>query len=188
LVVQIINKIIWSIFLPFLICAGLYIIYRTFIGIKQEIEKEDTKWSIRKAKKSISISLASKIGTGAIIGVLAAMWQISDNGIGGEAIVIWVAVGMVILVPLTYCEVLFCQISENTPRLFIDKYLARGAGRIYTISLVVLYSFGFVGFQLSGIQSVFRMTFNHYKGYTLSNSDVLFFIILPILAFSSSVV
>ncbi len=58
-------------------------------------------------KNALSISLSSKIGTGAVIGVLAAMWKTSQNGIGGEAVVLWVIIGMILLIPLTYSEVFF---------------------------------------------------------------------------------
>ncbi|WP_275451802.1 alanine:cation symporter family protein [Clostridium novyi] len=81
-------------------------------------------------KSALSISLSSKIGTGAIIGVLAAMWKTSNNGVGGESIVLWVFIGMFLLVPLTYSEVLFSQITRMNPRKFIDEYVGK-KGRSY---------------------------------------------------------
>src|SRR3712207_110700 len=116
-----------------------------------------TKWKLSKMKSPLSISLSSKIGTGAIIGVLAAMWKTSNNGVGGESIVLWVFIGMFLLVPLTYSEVLFSQVTRMNPRKFIDKYVGKKAGAIYAICLVILYSFGFVGFQMTGIQSVINI-------------------------------
>lgn len=179
---------IWNIFLPLIIVIGMFVIYQTIQSLNSISEKDKTKWEFSKMKSSISISLSSKIGTGAIIGVLTAMWKTSNNGAGGESIVLWVIIGMFLLVPITYSEVLFTQISKKTPRNFIEYHINRKAGAIYAVCLVTLYSFGFVGFQLTGIQSVIKIFCKQNFNYEFTQSGLLFYIVLPIIIAVSIIV
>ncbi|MDE1314191.1 hypothetical protein MEG05_08235 [Vibrio aestuarianus] len=128
-----ISDALWGIFLPFLILLGLYINFR-MLQVRNRISNADnSEWKFSKINSALSISLASKTGTGAIIGVLAAMWLGSQNGIGGEGIVLWIAIGMLVMVPITYSEVLFTQVAKLTPRQFINKYLNHSAAKIYAL-------------------------------------------------------
>ncbi|WP_223111604.1 alanine:cation symporter family protein [Thiospirochaeta perfilievii] len=155
----------------------------------EDISKKDNgKLTFKKAKSALSISVSSKIGTGAIIGVLAALWKTSDNGVGGEAIVLWVLIGMIILVPLTYAEVLFSQVTKKLPRLFVEFNLGSKSSLIYIISLVILYSFGFVGFQFTGIQTVGIILSDKLLGYTLSSTQMLFFIVVPMIVVTAIII
>ncbi|RKD25296.1 sodium:alanine symporter [Caminicella sporogenes] len=187
-IINLLNYYLWNIFLPLLILLGGFITYRTWSFINSISDKDKTKWEFSKVKTSLSISLASKIGTGAIIGVLTAMWKTSDNGVGGESIVLWVFIGMFALVPLTYSEVLFSQITRKTPRDFINYNINKRAGFLYTICLVILYSFGFVGFQLTGIQSVIKIFFKQSFNYEFTQSGLLFYIIIPLIIIASIIV
>ncbi|MFD3156952.1 alanine:cation symporter family protein [Haloimpatiens sp. FM7330] len=171
-----------------MITVGIFITYRTIRFLKIISEKDKTEWKFSKIKSSISISLSSKIGTGAIIGVLAAMWKTSNNGVGGESIVLWVIIGMFFLVPLTYSEVLFSQITKKTPRDFIDFNVNKKAGAVYTVCLVILYSFGFVGFQLTGIQSVVKIFVSKNFNYEFTANGLLMYIIVPIIIVVSIIV
>lgn len=172
---------LWGVFLPFLIFMGFFIIYGTFkIARSYSTDGRDT-WCIGKVKSSLSISLSSKVGTGAIIGVLAAMNRLSQSGMGGEGIVLWVLVGMVVLVPLTYSEVFLSRVTKKPPRDFIDEAFNRKVGTLYIVSLVILYSFGFVGFQLMGIQSVLKIFIRSVFQHSLTPGGVLAYIILPII-------
>ena len=138
-IVAFVSKYLWNLFLPLIILASIFVNYK-MIKFRGIISKKDkTKWKLSKMKSALSISLSSKIGTGAIIGVLAAMWKTSNNGVGGESIVLWVFIGMFLLVPLTYSEVLFSQVTRMNPRKFIDKYVGKKAGAMYAICLVILY-------------------------------------------------
>jgi len=179
-VISSVSGYLWNVFLPLLIISGAFITYRTIKLLNTISENDKTKWKFSKIKNALTISLSSKVGTGAIIGVLAAMWKASNNGVGGESIVLWVAIGMLILVPLTYSEVLFSQITKKTPRDFIEFNINRKAGAVYTIGLVILYSFGFVGFQLTGIQSVVKIFFKQSFNYELTHNTLLMYIIVPI--------
>ncbi|QXM07355.1 alanine:cation symporter family protein [Crassaminicella indica] len=174
--------------MPLLIIAGGFVTYRMIKFLTVISEKDKAEWEFSKMKSALSISLSSKIGTGAIIGVLTAMWKTSNNGIGGESIVLWVIIGMLLLVPLTYSEVLFSQVTKKTPRDFIDYNLNKKAGTVYTICLVTLYSFGFVGFQLTGIQSVIKIFFKENFKYEFTQIGLLLYIILPLITAMSIIV
>lgn len=139
------------------------------------------KWQFAKIKSSLAISLSSKVGTGAIIGVLAAMSKLHNHGMSGESIVLWVLVGMLVLVPITYCEVFLCQVNRKTPREFIEANFNKQMGLTYTISLVFLYCFGFVGFQLTGIQSVVKILSTKYLQYEFTPVYSLIYIVLPLI-------
>nr|WP_279222082.1 alanine:cation symporter family protein [Clostridium rectalis] len=180
-IVSYISSSLWYIFLPFIIFIAIFINIKTRKFFNVISKKDKDKWNLLNIKASLSISLSSKIGTGAIIGVLAAMWKTSQNGIGGESIVLWVIIGMCFLVPVTYSEVLFSQITKKNPRKFIDHYINKTMGAIYAVSLVVLYSFGFVGFQMTGIQSVINIFSKQNFGYEFTQNNRLFFIVLPII-------
>lgn len=156
---------------------------------RNKISKKDTtEWKFSKIKSALSISLSSKIGTGAIIGVLAAMWKTSNNGVGGESIVLWIFLGMFLLVPVTYSEVLFSQITKKNPRKFINYYISKKAGAVYAVCLVMLYSFGFVGFQMTGIQSIINIFSKQNFNYEFTQSGRLFFIVVPIIIIVSIIV
>ncbi|WP_369434519.1 sodium:alanine symporter family protein [Psychromonas sp. MME1] len=142
---------------------------------------DDSKWNLVTIKEALSISLASKMGTGAIIGVLAAMWLSSDTGVGGEGVVLWIFIGMFVMLPITYSEVLFTQVSKLTPRYFIKKQLNNRFAQIYAIGLVTLYAFGFVGFQFTGVQTVVRLFSEQHLAYTFTETSALIGIVLPIL-------
>ncbi|WDV44804.1 alanine:cation symporter family protein [Clostridiaceae bacterium M8S5] len=175
-------------FLPIVILAGIFIIYRTF-EYRNKISKADkNRWYWSKIRNSIAISLSSKIGTGAIIGVLAAMFKMSNNGVGGESIVLWILLGMLILVPITYCEVLFSRITKRKPREFISYNLNEKSGYVYSVSLVVLYTFGFVGFQLTGIQSVIKNIAKVSLDYEFTNTSSALYIVLPLIIVVSLIV
>ncbi|KOE77790.1 sodium:alanine symporter [Vibrio alginolyticus] len=183
-----ISDALWGIFLPFLILLGLYINFR-MLQVRNRISNADnSEWKFSKINSALSISLASKTGTGAIIGVLAAMWLGSENGIGGEGIVLWIAIGMLVMVPITYSEVLFTQVAKLTPRQFINKYLNHSAAKIYALGLVALYAFGFVGFQFSGVQTVVRLFSIQYFDYQFTATTALLGIVIPILIAVSIVI
>lgn len=178
--VNFLSDSLWNIFLPFIIIATLYVNYRRKKFFNIVSKKDTSKIEFHKVKNSLSISLSSKIGTGAVIGVLAAMWQASNGGAGGESIVLWVIIGMLSLVPVTYSEVFLTQIAKKTPRKFIDKYFNKKAGAIYSVSLAVLYSFGFTGFQMTGIQSVINIFTKQNFNYQFTSNGRLLKIILPL--------
>lgn len=179
---------LWEFFLPLLILLGLFINIK-MLKVRDKISEADSSpWDINKMRGAFSISVASKVGTGAIIGVLAAMWQGSAQGAGGEAIVFWVLVGMFLLVPITYSEVLFTQICKQSPRDFIHLNLNSKMARFYAFGLVALYAFGFVGFQLTGVQTVIGYISMNYFDYQFNADTALFYIVIPMVSLASLIV
>ncbi|MCJ8172032.1 alanine:cation symporter family protein [Clostridium botulinum] len=174
--------------MPFIIIATLYVNYKRKKFFNVISKKDSTKIEFNKVKNALSISLSSKIGTGAVIGVLAAMWKTSQNGIGGEAVVLWVIIGMILLIPLTYSEVFFTQVINKTPRNFIERYINKKVAAIYAVSLVILYSFGFTGFQMTGVQSVVKIFAKQNFNYNFTTKGRLIFIVIPIIVIVSSIV
>ncbi|KEI97798.1 sodium:alanine symporter family protein [Clostridium botulinum] len=174
--------------MPFIIIATLYVNYKRKKFFNVISKKDSTKIEFNKVKNALSISLSSKIGTGAVIGVLAAMWKTSQNGIGGEAVVLWVIIGMILLIPLTYSEVFFTQVINKTPRNFIERYINKKVAAIYAVSLVILYSFGFTGFQMTGVQSVVKIFAKQNFNYNFTTKGRLIFIVIPIIVIVSFIV
>ncbi|WP_051143756.1 hypothetical protein [Psychromonas hadalis] len=74
------SDILWEFFLPLLILLGLFINIKMIKNHASLSKPDYTPWQFNKIKGALSISLASKVGTGAIIGVLAAMWKSSTDG------------------------------------------------------------------------------------------------------------
>ncbi|MFT6985901.1 MAG: Na+/alanine symporter [Psychromonas sp.] len=182
------NEGLWAFFLPLLILLGLFINLNMVKGRAKISDADISSWQFSKIKGALSISLASKVGTGAIIGVLAAMWQGSVHGGSGEGIVFWVLVGMLFLVPITYSEVLFTQICKQTHRDFIKTNLNAKAATVYALGLVALYAFGFVGFQLTGVQTVVRYFSENYLDYQFNSVTALFYIVVPIILLAGMVI
>lgn len=189
-VINLFSDILWQFFLPVLILLGLFINLKMIKAYSSLSCVDITPWKFHKIKSSLAISLASKVGTGAIIGVLAAMSQSSQQGqLGtGIGIVFWVFVGIFFLVPITYSEVLFTQISKQSPRQFIATHLNKRFATIYAIGLVALYAFGFVGFQLTGVQTVVRYVAETYLDYSFDASDALLYIVLPVVVCAGAVI
>ncbi|WP_051143755.1 hypothetical protein [Psychromonas hadalis] len=53
---------------------------------------------------------------------------------------------------------------------------------------MTLYAFGFVGFQLTGVQAVVRYVSETYLDYSFSASNALLYIVLPIIIFAALVI
>jgi len=186
--VNLVAGTLWNVFLPLIIILGVYVIFTMIKNLNMISRKDSSKWSLKKMKSALSISVSSKIGTGAVIGVLAALWKSSDNGIGGEAVVLWVLIGMLILVPLTYAEVIFTQITKKMPREFVEFTINKKIGLIYILALITLYSFGFVGFQFTGIQSVVIILSEKVLGHIFLPNQMLLYIIIPMIVITAIII
>lgn len=172
--------------MPIVLILGVILSFKSFKLIKN-LKFEDNN-GFSDYKNSFFISLSSKVGTGAIIGVLAAMYKISNKNHMGEGILLWVFLGSLILIPITYFEVFFTKLTNKSPRDFIAFSLNKKLGFIYTLSLVLLYCFGFVGFQFSGILTVSKIFVFDNFSLQISNLNLFFFLVIPILILIFSVI
>lgn len=174
---------IWNIFLPVLVVAAILIWPKMIFRIRTKITKP-SKPTLKQAVGPISISLGAMVGTGAIVGVLGAINKLPE-GVEPEAIAIWSLVGMVIMLPLIYSEVIMTKVLNKTPKEYIAMLISPKAGLVYAFSFMILYVFGFGGFQFSGIADVVNTL---TPSFELSSTQLYFYVVLPLFIFSSGII
>lgn len=182
------SKLIWPIFLPFMLLLGIYISYKTFFVIQPKTTTKATlKW--KHIVGPASISLGAMIGTGAIIGVLGSISIFIGQGqMHFEAIALWALLGACIMVPVSYCETLNAKIMHKTPKEYIASLLSKKMAVIYIFAFCALYIFGFGGFQFSGIDAIISIISTRYFFYDLTSLQRYVFIVLPILAIIATII
>ncbi len=188
-IIELISDILWSLFLPFIIIAGLYMIFKFFSKVKkQTTSKSGVK--ISQIIGPVAISLGAMIGTGAIIGVLGSIASLKIAGQNYvEAIVGWSILASVILVPISYIETVVAKTTNMSPKEYVAKFLNPKLGAIYGISFIIMYIFGFGGFQFQGINSTITIITNNFiDGGQLSLIQRYLFIVIPLLIFVSLIV
>lgn len=183
-----ISIFVWPLYLPFLVLSSIFIVYITFTRLG-ESAKDVERLSLKKMIGPASISLGAKIGTGSLIGVLGSLNKLSDAGQGFvEGIVLWGVVGACVLIPLTYSETLISRRLNQSPVVYIKNNVSSHASLFYAMSLVVLYIFGFGGFQFNGIDTVTGIVFNQVTGETLTEMQRYIFVIIPIILIASCII
>ncbi len=183
-----ISNTIWSIFLPLLVVASLFISIITIVKITKTLHKSE-KLSVKKMIGPASISLGSKIGTGSIIGVIGSLNKLSSSNQGNiEGIVIWGFIGACILIPLTYSETLISRKLDKTPVEYIKDNVSKYASKFYAVALVALYVFGFGGFQFNGIDTVITIAANKVTGRELTEVQRFLFVIVPVIAIAALII
>ncbi len=182
----IVSGAIWNIFLPILVIMALLIWPKLLFKIKNQVTRP-SKATIKQAIGPISISLGAMVGTGAIVGVLGAINKL-PAGVAPEAIAVWSLVGMIIMLPLIYSEVLVTKVLHKTPKEYISMFLSPTAGVIYAFSFMILYVFGFGGFQFSGIADVVNTITTAKLGITLTSTQLYFYVVIPLFVFSSAII
>ncbi len=173
-----ISSLAWKFFLPVLIILTVYIAIRLFTTVlKQTTKGED--YNLAQVLGPTAISLGSMIGTGAVIGVLAAINRLPD-GIAIEAIAIWSLIGLIITLPLIYAEVITSKVMKMVPSKYIGSILGNLMSKLYIVSFFLLYIFGFDGLQYSGIASAANVLSTHVINTTLSSSQEFIFVVIPV--------
>lgn len=183
-----ISNFVWPIFLPMLVIASIYIAVATRKKISHELNKSD-RMTFKEMIGPASISLGAKIGTGAIIGVLGSLNKLSGSGQGFvEGVVLWGLIGASVMIPLTYSETVIARIKDRTPVGTIKKHLPGRASAVYAVSLVILYIFGFGGFQFNGIDTVMTISLGRSFGLELSELQRYLFVVVPIILVASGII
>lgn len=183
-----VSNFIWSIFLPILIITAVVIIIKFFSTVKNNTTKP-SKLNPRDIIGPAAISMGAMIGTGAIIGVLGSMMNLVTNGQANfEAIAGWSVIGALILIPICYIETLVCKITKLTPKKYISKFLTPLSGAVYAYAFILLYVFGFGGFQVQGINSAITILVEGFFGITASPVARYVAIVLPLLLIVSLIV
>lgn len=182
------STIIWSIFLPILIITAIVISFRFFTSVKNKTSKP-SKLNPRDIIGPAAISMGAMIGTGAVIGVLGSMMNLVTNGQNYfEAIAGWSLIGAFILIPICYIETLVCKITKLTPKRYISKFITPLTGTIYAYAFILLYVFGFGGFQVQGINSAITILVEGIFGISASPMARYVEIVLPLLIIVSIIV
>lgn len=184
-ILETVSSVIWTLFLPVLVVMAFLIWPKTIFKIKNKITKP-SKPTLKQAVGPIAISLGAMVGTGAIIGVLGAISKLPD-GVSPEAIAVWSLVGVIIMIPLIYSEVIITKVLNKSPKEYISMLISPKAGTIYAFSFMILYVFGFGGFQFQGINDVVNVILNT-QGTELTIMQSYFFIVIPLFLFSSAVI
>jgi hypothetical protein len=183
-----ISSMVWPIFLPILLSTGLFVSIKTIFKIKKETTVK-SKMKIKDMIGPASISLGAMIGTGAIIGVLGSLSNLAGRGqINIEAMAMWALIGSLVLIPLSYSETLVSKIMNKAPKEYISVLLSPAFGTIYAVAFIVLYIFGFGGFQFSGIDAVVTIIANKFIGVELAVMQRYLFVIVPLILVASAIV
>lgn len=179
---------VWPVFLPFMFLFGAYTAISAVFKVRKKCT-EPAKMSIKNMIGPVSISLGNMIGTGAIIGVMGSLSKLNGNGqIYIEALAGWGLLGAMIMIPVTYSEVLCSKIMHKTPKEYISAMLSPKVGLLYAVAFVTLYLFGISGFQFSGIDAVITVITERYAHVALTQIQRYLCIILPIVLFVGIIV
>lgn len=185
-VLNVISSGIWNIFLPILVVASFLIWPKLIFKLKNQISLP-SKPTLKQAVGPISISLGAMVGTGAIVGVLGAINKL-PQGVHPEAIAVWSLVGMVIMLPLVYSEVIVTKVMNKSPKEYISLLVSPKAGTVYAFSFMILYVFGFGGFQFSGISDVVNTITYNYFDFNMSSVQLYLMVVIPLFLFSSMII
>ncbi len=179
-IISMISTTAWKWFLPIFVVAAIIIAIKVFVDvIKSTTEKE--KFAIKDVLGPLAISLGSMVGTGAVIGVLGAINKL-PNGVQVEAIAMWSLIGLVIMLPLIYAEVITAKIMKMVPSEYISKIFTKHFGLLYVAMLFALYIFGFDGLQYSGIASSISVFFDLEFGIDLNSIHEFLLVVIPVFA------
>ncbi|WOO87905.1 alanine:cation symporter family protein [Mollicutes bacterium LVI A0039] len=181
-----ISTIIWNIFLPILVVIAFLVWPKIIFKIKNLVTEKSTP-TLKQAVGPISISLGAMVGTGAIVGVLGAINKL-PAGVKPEAIAIWSLVGMLVMLPLIYSEVIVTKVMKKSPKEYISMFISPKAGVLYGFGFMILYVFGFGGFQFSGISDVVNTLTVNYFDFELSSMQLYLMVVMPLFAFSSIII
>ncbi len=182
------SSTIWLFFLPILVVMAIFISLKFFGKIQKNTTKK-SKIHFKDVIGPASISMGAMIGTGAIIGVLGSMATLASDGqVYFESIAGWAVIGAIVLIPLNYIETLVCKITNSTPKDYISKFISPQFGAIYAYAFILLYVFGFGGFQVQGINSALTIIAEMSFNLTFSPLVRYVIIVIPLIAIISAIV
>lgn len=156
--VKIITDILWSIAIVFLLGGGLY--FSIKLGFPQlKIKslfkgfKGDNKSSVSPFK-SLTMSLAARVGVGSLAGIALAIY------IGGPGTIFWIWIVGIITSINTFCEsylgAKYQEKDNNAYKGGPSYYIAKGLNNkklatIYAILIIIAYIVGFMTIQANTI-------------------------------------
>ena len=165
--IKIITDILWSIAIVFLLGGGLY--FSIKLGFPQLKIKSlfkgfqgDKKSSVSPFK-SLTMSLAARVGVGSLAGIALAIY------IGGPGTIFWIWLTGIITSINSFCEsylgVKYQEKDENAykggPSFYIEKGLKnKKLASLYSILIIIAYIVGFMTIQANTITTSIH---NYYK-------------------------
>lgn len=155
---KIMNDLLWSIAIIFLIGGGIYFTW-SLSGVQFKFSKmfsslKKTKNSEISPFESLTMALAARIGVGSLAGIALAIH------VGGPGTIFWIWVSGIITSVNTFVEsTLSAKYQEKDgnafkggPSYYLDKGLKKPIlARIYAIFLIIAYIFGFITIQANTI-------------------------------------
>lgn len=166
---QIINDLLWSTAIIFLLGGGLYFSIR--LGFPQfklaslfKGFKKDSKSSVSPFR-SLTMSLAARIGVGSLAGIALAIYT------GGPGTIFWIWIAGIITAVNAFCEsYLGAKYQEKDgdaykggPAFYIEKGLKnKKLASIYAVLIIIAYIVGFMTIQANTITT----SIHDYYGFS----------------------
>lgn len=155
---QLLNNILWSIAIIFLLGGGLYFSFKLGfpqLKIKSLFKgfKGDNKSNVSPFK-SLTMSLAARVGVGSLAGIALAIY------VGGPGTIFWIWITGIITSINTFCEsymgAKYQEKDEDAYKGGPSFYIAKGLknkklATVYSILIIIAYIVGFMTIQANTI-------------------------------------
>ncbi len=184
-IISFISTTAWKYFLPIFVILAIIIAIKLFIDVVKSTTEVE-KFALKDVLGPLAISLGSMVGTGAVIGVLGAINKL-PNGVQVEAIAMWSLIGLTIMLPLIYAEVITSKVMKMVPSEYIASIFSKNFGKFYIVALFSLYIFGFDGLQYSGIASAVSVFFDVELGTSLTHIQEFLLVVIPVFAIVAAI-
>jgi len=155
---ELINKVVWSITSVFLIGLGIYFSVKTkFVCMRMSsllkyIRHSKSSGDGVSPFQTLMMTLATKIGVGSIVGIAISIYY------GGCGTVFWLTISTFVIVPIVFIESYLGSkykkqdgdLSIGGPHYYMENINKRRA-LIYAFFLFLAYSFGYIPIQFNTI-------------------------------------
>ncbi len=157
---DVINSVLWSTAILFLIGGGLYFTI-SLSGIQFHFKDmfagfKHSKNSTISPFQSLTMALAARIGVGSLAGIALALY------VGGEGSIFWIWVSSILTSVNSFSESLLGavyrekdgDVYKGGPAFYMDKGLGKkNLARVYAFLIMIAYIFGFMTIQANTISA-----------------------------------
>lgn len=158
--VDVINGVIWSVAIIFLIGGGIYFTYSLkgiqFGFLEMFRSFRDTTGSKISPFQSLTMALAARIGVGSLAGIALAIYM------GGPGAIFWIWISSILTSVNAFSESLLGgvyrekdgDVYKGGPAFYIDKGLGKKSlAKVYAVLIIVSYIIGFISIQANTISA-----------------------------------
>lgn len=186
--IEYLSNTIWAIAMPLIVIITILISLRMIFKIKNKTTSYHRINILRITKNSI-VTMGTIIGTGALVGVLGSLSNMYKEGqCYIEGICIWALIGLMFLSPFAYSETLMARIVKLATSDYIKKFLGNGTSNLFKVVFIIIFVFGFGGFQFSAINAATNIvSINIGKGQ-ISTFESFFMVVVPLMVILSIIV